>query len=162
MSRVKNEWRMGSKEVYHKFLLQHPEFPITYIEYQQIIYGFNYGFRDFLLETGEKGKLPWGMGDFVVSKRKPKRTKINPKTGEDLINLPINWKETKIAGYKVYHLNRHTDGFRFNFKWMKSRARFKIPYIWMFKPCRDASRLIKHYIHSSPANQHKYHEWGIK
>ncbi len=161
MPRVTREWRMAAKETYNLFLLQNPNIQITYLEYQKIIYGFNYGFRDFLLETGEKGKLPWGIGDFMVSKRKPPRTAINPKTGEDIINLPINWKETRERGYKVYHLNRHTDGFKFSFKWSKRTARFKHPELWVFKPCRDASRLIKHYLTRSKDQQNTYQEWGV-
>lgn len=32
----------------------------------------------------------------------------------------INWKETRRLGKHVYHTNKHTDGYYFRWRWMKS------------------------------------------
>lgn len=157
--RVKREWRMASKETFSKFCAENPDIHISYLEYQNIIYGFNLGFRDYLMETGAKAKLPWGFGDFVISKRRPPKTKISKETGEEMINLPVDWKKTRELGHKVYHLNRHTDGFKFSIKWFKHTSRFKSSDVWVFKPYKYSSRLITHYIRKDSGFQHRCQEW---
>lgn len=159
--RSAREYRQASKATYNRFVEENPSINITYTEYQNIIYAFNYAFRDYLLETGEKAKLPWGIGNFAISKRIPIREKTNPKTGEPVISLPVDWKKTRELGYKVYHLNTHTEGYKFRVKWFISSARFKMCEIWTFKPNRITSRLINHYIRKDPPSQHRYQEWHL-
>lgn len=156
MSRSRSDWRMAGKHLYKEWCQEHPEISISYTEFQNVIYTFNEGFRDHLLETGLKGKLPWGFGDFVVSKKKP-LTKKKLKDGKEIIALPIDWKKTREKGMKIYHLNTHTEGYKFRFKWMIKTRRFKYSEVWTFKPSRISSRLIRHYINQG--YQHKYYEW---
>lgn len=150
------EYSQTSKSTYNQFCEEHPEISISYLEFINIVYSFNYAFRDYLLETGMKGKLPWGIGDFAVSKRRPKRYKNLPN-GDTIVNLPIDWKKTKQHGKKIYHMNAHTEGFKFRIKWFKKSPRFTYSEIWNFKPSRVTSRLIKHYI--DKGHQHRYYEW---
>lgn len=161
MSRVRKEYRQTARSTYDRWQALHPETQLSYLEFQNIIYSFNYAFRDYLLETGEKAKLPWGIGDFAVSKKRPPKTKISPKTGLEIISLPVDWKKTKEQGFKIYHLNRHTDGFKFLLKWFTRTARYKLSDVWVFKPIRLTSRLINHYIKKDKANLNKYQEWHL-
>lgn len=158
MSRSSVEYSQTSKKTYNKFKNECPDVTLSYAEFVNIIYSFNYGFRDYLFETGMKGKLPWGIGDFAVSKRRPRPSKIL-KNGYEFVTLPIDWVKTKAAGKKIYHLNRHTDGFKFKLKWFIKSSRFFYSEIWSFKPSRVTSRLITHYINQG--NQHKYYEWDL-
>jgi len=158
--RSKRDYRQASKDTYKRWKKANPEIEITYLQFQNIIYAFNYAFRDYLLETGERAKLPWGIGDFAIQKTRPRKFKTNVR-GEEVIGLPVDWKKSKELGKKVYHLNRHTDGFKFSVKWFIPTARFKYSDIWMFKPNRITSRLINHYIKKDPSNQHKYQEWHL-
>jgi hypothetical protein len=155
--RVKVDWRMASKATYRQFCEENPEIKLSYVEFQNIIYSFNEGFRDYLMETGMKGKLPWGFGDFAVTKRKPRIKKIL-EDGSEIISLPVDWKKTREAGKKIYHLNSHTEGFKFSIKWFLDSRRFKYSEIWTFKPSRTTSRLIRHYIQQG--HQHRYYEWN--
>lgn len=161
MARTRREYRQASRETYRRWKDANPKEDLTYVEFQQIVYAFNYAFRDYLLETGERAKLPWGIGDFAISKKKRRVYKINAETGKEMIVLPVDWKKTRELGYKVHHLNRHTDGMVFKVKWFISTARFKMPVIWAFKPNRITSRLITHYIKKDPKNQYKYQEWHL-
>lgn len=156
MSRSKCDFRMAGRHLYKEWCEEHPESDISYVEFQNIIYTFNEGFRDYLLETGQHGKLPWGFGDFVISKKKP-RTKKKLEDGREIISLPIDWKKTKEAGTLRYHLNTHTEGFKFRIKWVIKSRRFKYSEVWTFKPSRISSRLLRHYINQG--YQHKYYEW---
>ncbi len=159
--RVKVDYSQASRKTYERFKLECPEIDVTFDEYVKIIYAFNYAFRDYLLETGEKAKLPFGVGDFAISKHPPTKIKKNPKTGEDMIGLKVDWKKTRELGHKVYHLNRHTDGMSLHVKWFLNSSRFRFSEIWSFKPSRVTSRLINHYIKQSPEAHHKYRQWDL-
>lgn len=157
--RVKVEYRMASRENYERFCSDNPTIKLSFLEWSNIIYSFNYGLRDYALETGDFIKFPWGLGELVISKKKTKKYITDP-TGVERLNLAIDWAKTKKAGKRIYHLNLHSNGFRFKWKWFSYTARFKFHKLWVFKPSRVSSRLITHYITQNYAP--KYKEWQNK
>lgn len=156
MSRSKVDWRSGSKENYLDFCKKHPSIKLSYDSWRNVIHSFNEAFRDHMLETGEKIKLPHGFGDFAVNKKK--RRKLKGKNDE-FINLPVDWKKTKEKGKIIYNFNYHTEGYFFGWLWFKNTARFKNADLWFFKPSRLTSRLIAHYIKTDEKYQHLYNQW---
>jgi hypothetical protein len=158
--RVSVDWRSTSKENYISFKKAYPEIKISFDQWKNIIYTFNEDFKTYILETGEKGKLPGGIGDFSINKKKCKHKKIAPD-GREFINLPIDWKKTKEKGKKIYNFNHHTEGYRFRWIWFKKTARFKNSDLWWFKTSRTTSRLLSHYLKTDKKYQHKYGEWLI-
>lgn len=159
MCRVKVEWRSASKENYELFCKKFPDIKLTFVEWEQIIYAYNDMFREHILETGNKEKLPVGLGDISIIKKK--RRKTITYDGVEHINLPIDWQKTKEKGKVIYNFNYHTEGFFFGWMWFKKSARFKHSNLWFFKACRVTSRLINHYIKVDPKYQHIYREWQI-
>lgn len=159
MPRQQISYRTASKENYKIFCELHPDITLPFSEWQNIIYSFNYAFRDYMLETGNRAKMPWGFGDFMVSKKKKKREKVLPD-GRIKINLSVNWKATKEAGKKIYHTNLHTSGYNFYWRWEPKTARIPYSDIWYFKPSRETSRLITHYLTKYPDMQYQYAVWG--
>lgn len=158
--RVKVDWRSVSKENYDKFCKQNPNISLTFLEYKDIIYTFNENFREYILETGEKAKMPSGFGDFSIIKKKRKRVTI--KDGVEYINLPIDWQKSREKGKRIYNFNYHTEGYFFGWYWFKRSARFKHSDLWFFKPFRTTSRLITEYINKDSLYQHVYREWNLK
>lgn len=154
--RVSRQYRTTSKEVFAKFQEKHPDVSLSYAEWCNILYTFNYAFRDHCLETGEKIKFPYGFGEWCITKFKPRRYKTTPD-GQEYIGLPIDWQKTKAAGKTIYHMNFSTDGWKYRWWWDNRRAVFTSADIWSFKPARVSSRLIKHYI--SQGYQEKYVKW---
>lgn len=150
-------YRTASRRSYENFRLAFPSLPLTYQQWASIIYTFNYNFRDHLLESGERAKMPWGFGDFMVAKKKKKRYKTLPD-GTERVNLSINWKATREEGKYIYYLNDHTEGYNFYWRWEPKSARFYNSSIWYFKPSRISSRLITHYL-SQPGYQDLYQCW---
>lgn len=155
--RTAKEFRTASKENYQDFIQTYPDAPLSFMQWSTVVYTFNYNFRDHLLETGDRAKMPWGFGDFMVSKKKKKTYKILPD-GTEKINLSINWKATRELGKRVYHLNHHTEGYSYYWRWEPATARFYNSSIWYFRPCRLTSRLLNHYL-SQPEYQHIYRNW---
>lgn len=155
--RTKIDWRSASKENYNNFCKKNPSIKLTFDQWRNIIYSFNDAFREYILETGDKAKLPFGFGEFTINKKK--RRKIKGVNGKEFVNLPIDWKKTKEKGKRIYNFNFHTEGFFFGWTWFKTTARFKHSQLWYFKPSRTTSRLLSHYINADDKYQHIYHQW---
>ncbi len=155
--RIKIDWRSASKENYSSFCKKHPSIKLTFDQWRNIVYSFNDAFREYILETGEKAKLPFGFGEFAINKKK--RKKVKDIHGKEFVNLPIDWKKTREKGKRIYNFNFHTEGFFFGWVWFKSTARFKHSQLWYFKPSRNTSRLLSHYLNADDKYQHLYHEW---
>lgn len=139
--RTKVEYRTASRESYDRFISTHPDVNITYEKFKQIIYTFSYYLRDHILETGEMIKLPFGMGELSINKRKTRRVNKYNK-----IILPIDWVATKKNGFKTYNFNDHTEGYKFRWIWFRGKARFGYALMWVFKPSRTTSRLLAKYL----------------
>lgn len=157
MSRVKVDWRTSSRESFNDFKGKNKSININFEDWKKIIYAFNEAFRDYILETGEKGRLPSGFGEFSINKKK--RTPVKIKEGKEFINLPVDWKKTKEKGKIIYNFNFHTEGFFFGWKWFKSSARIKFNELWYFRANRISSRTLAHYLKIEKNYQHLYKEW---
>ena len=157
MPRVHIEWRSSSKDNYNNFCKKNPNIKITFNEWRNIVYQYNEYFKNYILETGEKARLPFGFGEFSVNKKKRKKFK-NIK-GEEYINLPVDWQKSKEKGKRIYNFNYHTEGYFFGWIWFKESARIKNVDLWYFKPSRITSRLLSHYIKTDDKYQHIYCEW---
>jgi hypothetical protein len=155
--RVAVQWRSASKDNYRDFCTKYPNIKLPFDKWKQIIYNFNEGFREYVLETGDRARYPSGMGEFSIIKKKRATTK--ERDGKTYINLPIDWVKTRQKGKKIYFMNYHTEGYFFGWKWFKPSASIKFSDIWMFKPSRITSRLLSHYLKVNDKYQHMYKEW---
>jgi nucleoid DNA-binding protein len=156
MPRVKIDWRSASLDNYKTFCKKEPTIKITFDEWLNIIYTFNESFRNHILETGDKLKMPYGFGEFSINKKKRKRM-VNVD-GIDRVALPVDWQKTKLKGKVIYNFNYHTDGYFFGWVWFKT-VKLKNSKLWYFKPSRTTSRMLSHYIKTDEKYQHIYKEW---
>lgn len=144
MPRPTVEYRTASKEAYKSFRAANPKIKITFEQFKKIIKTSNDMIIDYLLETGEKFKLPHGFGEISIHKWKPK--KYVEYQGIIHINLPIDWTKTRIAGKRMYHLNSHTDGFRYKWKWFQRTSYLETSKCINFRPNRVVSRRLASYL----------------
>lgn len=154
------DYRSASREAYNKFCKDYKDINVTYNEWLEVIYGFNEEFRNYILETGEREKLPMGLGGFSITKKK-RKDKYVTKSGKVVKNLPIDWVKTQQKGKLIYNLNFHTDGYFFGWVWFRRECRIKYISLWRFKPSRVSSRTLAHYIKADDKYQHLYKEWKI-
>jgi nucleoid DNA-binding protein len=155
--RTKIDWRSSSKENYNNFCNKNPTVKVTFDQWKNIIYLYNDQFKNYILETGEKARLPFGFGEFSINKKK--RKKLKTVDGKEIVNLPIDWKKTKEKGKRIYNFNYHTEGFFFGWMWFKESTRIRNINLWYFKPSRATSRLLSHYIKIDSKYQNIYCEW---
>lgn len=80
---------------------------IEYNDFMSIIKTFNYLFMKSMIDQGYVYSLPNKLGIMLVTKYK------QPK-GKKLLNFAHYMK----TGEKIYITNKHSDGFRANFKWL--------------------------------------------
>jgi nucleoid DNA-binding protein len=102
--RIKIDWRSSSKENYKLFCKKHPSIKLTFDEWRNILYSFNEAFKNYILETGEKARLPFGFGEFSINKKKRRKKK---GLNDEFVNLPIDWQKTKEKGKRIYNFNFH-------------------------------------------------------
>lgn len=146
MSRVKREYTTTSRENYLRFLKEHKisKDKLSFKKFEKILCLNNWMFTEYVLETGNKVRLPHGFGDFSINKKKLNRFKEHE--GKRYINLRIDWAKTKVEGKRIYHTNEHSDGFNYKWIWFPSSALIYLNRLYVFKPCRYASRAIAKYI----------------
>jgi len=160
MPRPKLEFRTASRENYKLFCKSNKDVKISFEEYKKILYTYNELIIKHILDTGDKIKLPFGLGCITINKYKKKKRKINKTTGEEIIALSVDYKRSKEEGVRVYHLNYHTDGYNYYWAWLYKDARIKCSFIWKFEIARIPSRLLASYL-KTPSSIYKdiYKEW---
>lgn len=145
MARPKNGFRTASKECYQKFCDKNPQLTVSFEDYKKILYTYNENLINYCLETGEKIKFPYGLGELIISKYKQSKYRRD-RDGVEKINLSIDWVESKKAGKHIYLLNAHTDGYKFCWMWNWWKSRLKHAYIWKFGIARVHSRKLAVYL----------------
>lgn len=104
---------------------------------------------DIMIEQSGIVQLPHRLGHIFIDKRKVK----------DFNKLAVDWATSKNIGKKVYHLNEHTDGFKYKFTWSKQRCIVKNKGLYRFKACRENARNLAQIIRT---RKHDFLERGIR
>jgi hypothetical protein len=127
-------------DMYKAYVEEYPEGNIYYISYKDFI-AINEEFYKRIMEEvmyrNATFKLPFRMGYLKIIKRK-----INFKN-----KLAIDWKTTNDIGRKVYHMNDHSGGYKYIFKWIKTNIIAQNKYLYRLvitrKYKRELAKLIK-------------------
>ena len=151
------DFSTASKTSYKDFRKKHKTLKITREQWRNILYTYSEYFKEYLLETGEKAKLPYGLGEFAINKKKKKRVKV--VEGREYNNMAIDWPKTLAKGKRIYNFNYHTEGYSFAWIIIKKTPSFKMSGLWYFKASRVTSRLLAHYLKTDNKYQHLYKEW---
>lgn len=102
------------KDFYNSYLEYIDNNELYYIDYKifrNIINDYFKFLKDELIENGKEIKLPCRMGYIKIVKHKPKEW--NNKS------LSIDYHSTRELGKLIYHLNEHSDGFKYRLYWNK-------------------------------------------
>lgn len=76
--------------------------------------------------------MPYGLGSICIVKYKPKS--YTPKS------LSIDYKTSKEEGKKIYHLNEHSNGYKYRLYWTKIPRTFPKRYMYQIQFVRDNKR----------------------
>jgi hypothetical protein len=85
-----------------------------------------------VFERSEGFKMPYGLGFIQVCKYRPKT--MTPKS------LSVDYKASKEYDKKIYHLNEHSDGYKFRLYWSKLPRTFPDRYKYQVSLVRKNKR----------------------
>lgn len=159
------DYRTAGNDAYKEFRTLYPKVDISKDLFRKVIYEFGNLLMEHLITTGEKVKLPSGIGYITVTKYRPRKYKdIVTKEGRrcTIVNLPVNWVQTKIHGKLIYHLNAHTDGYRFRWKWFSNTSRLEQASLFTFRASRKQSRRLAKLIKNQPRHAEQIRQWPHK
>jgi len=90
-------------------------------------------YLEYMLESSAELQLP-RLGNMSIIKQLPKTW--SPKS------LKIDFNATRIYGKTIYHLNEHTDGFKFRVYWNKQNSLTRNKTKYYFIPTRFNKRYL--------------------
>ena len=113
-------------------------FVVDYKTYRAVCEEFNKKTVDkILLESGEF-LLPYRLGEIRIQKKKMQF---------DTAKMKIDWKATREAGTRVYHMNDHRDNYRYRWYWKKKNVIVQNKTMYSFIASRankrELARLLK-------------------
>lgn len=87
-----------------------------------------------VLERSEGFKMPYGLGFIQVGKYRPKT--LSPQS------LSVDYKSSKEFDKRIYHLNEHSDGYKYRLYWSKIPRTFPDRYKYQLCLVRQNKRKL--------------------
>ena len=84
---------------------------IDYLTYKRILECMCKVILNHVLNSSEGFKMPYGLGMIQIGKYQPKNY--------DSKSLSVDYKASKEYNKRIYHLNEHSDGYKFRLYWSK-------------------------------------------
>ena len=105
---------------------------VSYNTFKTILNEFNSELKNCLLESSEGFKMPFGLCYVQIVKYKPKSyTKKS---------LSIDYKSSAQYGKIIYHLNEHSNGYKYRLYWSKIPQTFPDRYKYQLQLVRQNKR----------------------
>lgn len=116
----------------------------SYLRFKRVLEQFNINLLDLLLNASEGFKMPQRLGFICIVKYKPK-TYTNKSLSKD-------YKTSNELGKTIYHLNEHSDGYKYRLYWSKNENTFPDIYKYRLSLVRANKRKLAQLIF----NKHDY------
>lgn len=117
---------------------------VSYKRFKRILDEFNKLILDALLMRSQLVKMPCGLGYICICKYKPKT--LTDKS------LSVDYKASAEYGKTIYHLNEHSDGYKYRLYWSKQPRVFPDIYKYGLTLVRANKRKLAQLIF----NKHDY------
>lgn len=98
----------------------------------------------YVLDDSRGFKMPYGLGFIQVGKYRPK--KLDDKS------LSVDYKASKEYNKRIFHLNEHSDGYKFRLYWSRVPQTFPDRYRYQLNLVRRNKRKLAQLIF----NKHDY------
>lgn len=117
---------------------------MPYAQYKRILDEMCSVILEYIFWRSECVKMPFGLGFIQVGKYKPKQ--YNDKS------LSVDYKASKEYDKRIYHLNEHSNGYKFRLHWSRIPQTFPDRYRYQLSLVRANKRLLAQLIF----NKHDY------
>ena len=111
---------------------QNESIEVPYSRFKRILDAFNKIILDSILERSESFKMPLGLGFVCIVKYKPKSYTDK--------SLSKDYKSSKEEGKTIYHLNEHSNGYKYRLYWSKVPQTFPDRYKYQLMMVRANKR----------------------
>ena len=136
--------KKNKKSVTFKDMYSTMPIDVDYSVYKRVLDEMCKIILEHMLERSEAFKMPYGMGLIQIVKYKPKTL-----TAE---SLSVDYKTSKECDKRIYHLNEHSDGYKFRLYWSKIPRTFPDRYKYQLCLVRQNKRRLAKLIF----NRHDY------
>lgn len=117
---------------------------VPYSTYKRVLDVMCQIILEHLLNSSEGFKMPYGLGFVQIGKYLPKY--LNYKS------LSVDYKASRELHKTIYHLNEHSDGYKYKLYWSKVPRTFTQRYIYSLLLVRQNKRKLAQLIF----NRHDY------
>ena len=131
----KNKKSYTFLDMYHTMPIEVP-----YAQYKRVLDVMCSVILEHILMRSDGFKMPCGLGVVQIGKYLPKN--LNSRS------LDIDFKATKEFGKIIYHLDEHTNGYKYRLFWSKQPCTFANRYKYSLHLVRANKRLLAQLIFS--------------
>lgn len=117
---------------------------VDYSLYKRILDEMCKVILEYIFERSEGFKMPYGLGFIQVGKYRPKTMTSK--------SLSVDYKTSKEYDKRIYHLNEHSDGYKYRLYWSKQPKTFPDRYKYQLNLVRQNKRRLAQLIF----NKHDY------
>lgn len=128
----------------YKYYKTNSPYKVEYSLYKRILDKMSQIIAEAVLDRSEGFKMPCGLGYIQVGKYQPKN--YNSKS------LSIDYKSTREYGKVIYHLNEHSNGYKYRLHWSRVPMTFADRYKYQLCLVRANKRKLAQLIF----NKHDY------
>lgn len=120
--------------MYRQYIKDKNDKTLPYSRFKRVLEAFNTNIAQAILDRSEGFKMPSGLGYIRIVKYKPKS--LNEKS------LSVDYKASKEYDKRIYHLNEHSDGYKFRLYWSKVPVTFSDRYKYQLSLVRANKRYL--------------------
>ena len=129
----KNKLSYTFRDIYKSYNEENPN-KLTYSQFKAICDEMCKLILETLQDRSEGVKMPCGLGYLQIGKYKPKEYSSK--------SLSIDYKASKEYDKKIYHLNEHSNGYKFRLYWSKVPFTFADRYKYQLSFVRANKRRL--------------------
>lgn len=126
---IKNKKSTTFRDMYKTLPLE-----LDYFTYTRILDEMCNVILQHIFNRSEGFKMPYGLGFIQIGKYKPKTFTAK--------SLSIDYKASKEYNKHIYHLNEHSDGYKYRLYWSKIPRTFPDRYRYRLCLVRDNKRKL--------------------
>lgn len=130
----KNKQSYTFADMYVPFLKQNIDVELSYSDFKRILDRMCTIILERIFERSEGFKMPYGLGYIQICKYRPKNY--------DSYSLSVDYKASEEYGKKIYHLNEHSNGYKYRLFWSKIPRTFPDRYRYQLSLVRQNKRKL--------------------
>lgn len=132
---MKSKKSVTFKDMYYEMPID-----VDYSLYKRVLGEMCNIILEYMFERSEGFKMPYGLGLLQIVKYKPRTFSKQ--------SLSIDYKASKEYDKRIYHLNEHSDGYKFRLYWSKIPRTFPDRYKYQLTLVRQNKRKLAQLIFS--------------